>query len=403
MKISKKEFMQLENFLLDQVRDGNSLPLNDLNFGLLPSYEPGREPYSVDINNERVEVHQCRAVTRAGARIEVVDMDLPSLRKPFQQLVQGYDLNRTGDWYVLLKVDPFVRLPYGQPAPDSHPLRHLNAMPLYELEVVPKEQVQGSRFAAFCVPLAKIRSGYGGGGWEQVRNYLPPCVSVNASIELLRKHKGWEDDVMKIEEYAVSVIKKLMRKKETEKANPLADDIYLLAFNLVDFITQNIDHYRLVTPQEPPVSLVEFFMRMARIVRMTLRLSATGEGMMRYLQAYVGGFQPAAFKSVCEDLCSVIYNHFEIREAIDKVEKFVSFLKELTYRLEELDYKVLAKYDPVIHEQQDTNPTNKGWSPPVAPTPKPPIHRPGITIKQPGGGGGQGGGGNTEGGDWGLK
>jgi hypothetical protein len=351
MKISKSEFMQTENFLLDQIRDGNSLQLNDFNFGLLSSNEPGMDALSLDINSERIEVYQCRAVTRSGTRIEVIDMDIPSLRQPIQQLTGGYDFSRTTDWYVLIKTDPFVRQPYGQPASGSNPLRHLHSIQQYGLEIVESDQIQNSRFAAFCVPVAKIKSGYS--GIEQVRNYIPPFTRMSASLELSKIHKRSEDDLFKLEQYAINLVKKLIRKREGEPSNILAQDLYLLAWNLVDFVTANIDYYRLTVPSMPPVYHLEFFMRLARTVRTSTKLMKGKDGLMNYLQNFLGDFSPATYESSYEGVCSLIYSHFEIRSATDKVDNFLGFLKNLLLKLEELDYEKLVKFDPILRQTRE--------------------------------------------------
>ncbi|MBK8566769.1 MAG: hypothetical protein IPN76_26410 [Saprospiraceae bacterium] len=345
MKISKTEFIQLENFLLDQIRDGNSLLLNDFNFGMLPSHEPGRESVSLSVNSERVEIYQCRALTRAGARIEVVDISIPALQQPMQILLGGYDTSRVGEWYIVIKVNPFVRLPYGQPAPDSQPLRHLNAISQYTLEIVPGDQIQSPMFAALCLPVAKIKSGHS--GIEQVKNYIPPYSTISASLELLKIHKLLEDDLIKTERAAVNILRKLTRKKEAEPSNVLAQDLYLFANNLVNFITSNLDSFRLLVPQQPPVYLATWFMQLSRVVSVSMRLLKEKDGLLNYFQNYIGEFSPAAFEATYDGMGTLLYNHFEIRSMTDRALQFSAYLADLLYRLESLDYEKLVKFDPM--------------------------------------------------------
>lgn len=402
MKISKTDFQNTENFLLDQIRDSTSLALNDFNFGLLASHEIGKDSLSLDINEERVEVYNCRAVARNGARIEVVDMEVPSLRQPMRQLVGGYDLNRVPDWYIVVKTNPFQRFPYGQPALDLNPVRHLHALQLYDLELVPADQIQSPRFAYYCIPVAKIRAGHA--GIEQVRNYIPPFSSIQNSLELIKIHKSLEDDLFKIEQTAINVIKKLIRKREAEPTNVLAQDLYLIAWNVMDFITSNVDHYRVVLPQYSPVHMATFFMRLARTVYVSMRLTKEKDGLMNYFQNQIGDFSPATFESAFEGAVSLRYNHFEIRAATDIIIRFVVSLRDLFQKLEDLDYEKLVKYDPFLRATYENRPPARQQAPP--PREQPPYYPPerstGIGISRRGDSNKQGGGGTQED-DWGLR
>jgi len=80
MKISSDHFINTDNFIQDIVRDGNSLQLNNNNFGLLPPVY--NETTSLDIQiTERassyveVRINKCNAITAEGLRIDISQPD----------------------------------------------------------------------------------------------------------------------------------------------------------------------------------------------------------------------------------------------------------------------------------------------------------------------------------------
>src|SRR5687767_9880099 len=76
MKITKDHFVSQENAYQDKIRDSTGIFLHSYNYGLLqPS--PGKEKsidFSVDTDRNnviRVNLYECRAITRSGSRIEL--------------------------------------------------------------------------------------------------------------------------------------------------------------------------------------------------------------------------------------------------------------------------------------------------------------------------------------------
>lgn len=354
MKISKQQFLDLENSLLDSLRDTNALALTDYNFGLLPAPEPGRDSLSIDVNSEWAELKYCRAVTRAGARIEIIDLDDSTLRRPVPELMGGFDFQQASEWYVMVQVNPFERVPYGSPASDTNPLRHLHAIPRYELRIIPREQAASSKIAAYAIPVAKIRGGVVR-GVERDETYIPPCAHLNSSTELIRTHQRLEQDLSFILDKAVVIVQKISFRRKRETLNPLANDIYLLASRTMEFITDNLDAYRLLLPHQPPIMFIEQFMRLARTEYTALMLIQYKDLTQDYFRQRIRDFQYPVFDSAIQGLVGLVYNHFEIRQALDKVENLLGQLKVLFGSLATLDYENLPTYDPVTRTQNWSN------------------------------------------------
>lgn len=345
MKISKQQFLELENNLFDQIRDANALGLTDYNFGILPAPESGRDSLMIDVSSDHVDLKSCRAITRAGARIEIMDLDYSALRQPLQHLMGSFDFRQSPFWYVVVGVNPFERVPYGNPAPDTVPVRQLYATPKYELSIIPSEQTLSPKIAAYAIPVAKIRGGTG--GTELDRTYIPPCARLNSSMELLHVHHQLDQELGFLLDKAVLIIQKITFRRKRESLNPLANDIYLMASRTMEFITNTLDAYRMLLPHQPPIMFIEYFMRFARTQHTALMLIQYKDLTMDYFDQKIREFQINVFNSAIQNLINLTYNHFEVRQALDKVENLMEQLKVLFGSLSTMDYENLPVFDPV--------------------------------------------------------
>ncbi|MBN8682909.1 MAG: hypothetical protein J0L99_09650 [Chitinophagales bacterium] len=394
MKISKREFSALENYLMDQLRDALSVTLTDYNYGLLPAPETGRDALSVEVSAERIELNYCRAVTRAGARIEVIDQDHQALRRSVKEMMGNFDFSHAQEWYVALKVDAFTRVPFGEISMDTH--RQLYTIPQYEIIIIPKEQSPSGQFAPFAIPIAKLRNSVG--GVEQIKNYIPPCTSLRVSPELLRIHQRIEQDLSEVLRKATIIVRKVNYRNQREKITALAADIAQVAQQTMTFLNQHYDTYRLILPHQPPLLFIEYFARFARTVDTSLELTRGKDDMLNYFQQYVQNFNYNEFSTSIQHMTSALmYNHLEIRQSLDRVENLIAHVKNLFEGLDRLNYEQLPQFDIIVNVQpwqqnQGGNRLNPNQQMPVPP----PIQAPGggkVKINPRGRDGNPGGGG----------
>ena len=96
MKINEDHFKQLELSLVDRARDAAGAVLNDYNFGILSPENENEKAIDIKLAVDQTKlisahVLKCRALTRAGARIEIT----PSLSKSLN--VGGSELKASFD------------------------------------------------------------------------------------------------------------------------------------------------------------------------------------------------------------------------------------------------------------------------------------------------------------------
>src|SRR3712207_9282517 len=68
------------------------------------------------------------------SRIEVWPGEVRELRMPTRQLLGNGPLPDASAWYVVLRVNPFERVPAGVVNPQESPLRHPHTRPAYRSE-----------------------------------------------------------------------------------------------------------------------------------------------------------------------------------------------------------------------------------------------------------------------------
>jgi len=344
MKISKTHFVNFENAVIDSTRDVAALGLTDFNFGLLPLGFSVSDSHSLDVNSERVEVYHCRAVCRNGARIEIINHNLDELKISMLDLMGGQALPQSSEWFVVIMVNPFQRNPIGDPDPTESPTRQPNTIPTYRVALIPVEQINTVDFAGSAIPIAKIKGGIQ--GLQRVDNYIPPCMRVDSNKELINVYRKFKSKITGIEEHILPIIRKINEKRRRNQSKPLAEDIFLVCQKLVETSSGSFDDFRMIYQQRPPIYMIAYFVKIARSIHTTMRFLSNKDSMLEYFRQYTN-LQYGNFNEVINGLINMNYNHFDIRESIDKIDNFLNLIENLFEQLKGLSYEQIAEYDPV--------------------------------------------------------
>ena len=147
MKISKSHFAETNNFIYDQVRDVISLQLTSFNYGLLPPLPGEKTSLAFTVKetqseNYKVALSHCRAITQGGCRIEVLEgtEEIVSTISVSPEIAK----KGTGVVDVILTVNPFVRIPAGNPNAEEQPQRHPFEKPIVDISVVPSDRIHAT-------------------------------------------------------------------------------------------------------------------------------------------------------------------------------------------------------------------------------------------------------------------
>ena len=327
--------------VLDSIRDAAALHLTNYNYGLLggDSHKRFSDSFRDNINNEKVEISFCRAITQNGSRIEILNQKWEELNKPLSELAADKNLESSNFWYILLGVAPFERIPEGIEDEAESPRRKPYTRPLYAIEMVSQKELELDGLAN-AIPVAKYE--LTGSGLKKVSNYIPPSARINSHEQLILRYESQDSYLNQIKAYAREIIKKVKHKKRNNEQNHLADDIAALCQAYIDHFMQSYDAFRLSLKEQPPIKLVEYFATFARVLSHTLDMSNDKDHLLQYFHQYATDRSVSQLSRTIYDVFESKYEHFDIANSLDVIDRFLHLLHEVFQRLVELDYRELA-------------------------------------------------------------
>jgi len=152
MKLNKDHFIDLDNWIMDGLRDNACLQMTDFNYGLLESAADRDASQklliNIDQNNQiNIKLTDCRAITKGGIRIEITSQNIQTMHYPLAKLTLDFSITETSNeiFDIILAVFPDKRIPVGSPNENEVPFRHPFVMPEFQLHAVPTKQVNSSQ------------------------------------------------------------------------------------------------------------------------------------------------------------------------------------------------------------------------------------------------------------------
>ena len=374
MKISRHHFIHQENAVYEQIRDAISMNLTDYNYGLLPPAPNEKQSLDIRVQLEqndllRVKVLACRAITRGGVRIELTGNKFSGEQALNPSLEATYHIDNPDKLLldVIVTANPFSRVQVGSPDPEETPLRYPYTMPEYRLEIVPSDQINITDIGAYHLTIGKVRVISNEAKLSE--HYFPSSTSVQSYPPLMNVYYEFGNSLGQLGADTISIIKKIKIKNERSL---LAENVHYLADKIAYFLSAHMDHYRLVIPQQPPIFMVEFFARFARVVKTAVGcVSDTGkEEMLKYFMEW-SDLRPGMIENTVDTLLEQEYNHMDISRSIQSSARFVDMVASLFRKLSQLDYIGKGKETPkppepkpsiFINEEEETRKKKGLWN-----------------------------------------
>ncbi len=349
--------------IADELRDNAAIERTAFNYGLLggSSQRKTAESYEDHISNEKVEVLHCRAITRNGSRIEIVNRKWNELGKSLNELIKEVELSTDRYWYILLAVDPFNRKPEGPEVTGGATRRKVSTRPSYQLLLLSAKEMTTDHLEN-VIPLAKFdRASH---GLIKQEHYIPPCTRINAHPKLTEKYYTYEKYLQNLRNNTLNIIEKIRRKRQNRDQNQLADDIYSLCQAYLQYFANNFDDYKYGFQDQPPIKLLVFFAKVARIFHLTLNLTLNKNHVLQYFASYATDLNAGQLEKIIENAYSSIYRHYDIEESLQPVDTFLNHINLIFDKLVRLDYNELAPRKMVTRDEfqrphKSTGPTNR--------------------------------------------
>jgi hypothetical protein len=224
-EITSETFIQADHYICAQQNLIRKF-LNRQYYGLLPVNEAGAPSFTVNATMQgaavRIEQLNCHAITKEGYLIAFDNELLPAV--PQNKL--SVAACPQGIYYVVLRVFPFEHTLLEPVENEATPY----ALPVFEFDVKPLTHIAGNE-----LPVLKIDCSRGQPAID--RNYIPPCMSVNAYGKLMENFQNLKQ--------AASVIKTMLIKKKEQYAE-LIYPVTMQLFDLEQF-----------PPSDPPFCLIQ--------------------------------------------------------------------------------------------------------------------------------------------------
>jgi hypothetical protein len=357
MKIKKQHFIDTENAMLDQIRDATSVGLHAQNYGLLPPKAEQKESlrcwFVTDNQHQwRIKLTECRAVTPGGARVEIPEHTVHSLKyaTTFPETVYNWNPQHTETtFYILIQVNPFNRQPSGEPLLQEDPPRLPYATPEYTLLVTPASQLPQGQLGSYQMILGKITV-------KDTRpqlddEYIPPCTMAAAHPALTDLHQELDQFLGQMELYGVHIVQKVYSRKQD---NDLAQVVLYITERVVQYLGARISQFRWLGLYQTPAAMLEVIAGLARIMKNAIdqRASAGKEELLNYFSEWCE-LKQGELETLMVNCANIRYKHMDVRECLQPMIPFVRAVNKLFDSLSRLDY-IGRKTDSSIFVKEES-------------------------------------------------
>jgi hypothetical protein len=340
MKINKNHFISMEDAMIYQQHLAGRLHINPYNFGIIPGTD-GEKPLDISFEADAehhisVRVKRCLAITSGGLLVDL-DSESPDASE-FEISLENFDLpvseKKSGQFFIVLKINPYNRVPSGHADPEENPPRHPFVIPEYNLFIVPVEQMNKTGFGDFFLVIGKIL--LKDNVPELDRDYIPPCSRVSSDERLLATESKLLEYLSKIESDILVIIRKIHAK---EQKTPLASSVLFIAEKIAALQGLQMTRQRLFLKHSPPVSLFEAISQFARALRNTINTETPErkEEMINYFSDWCS-LKQGELDQLITDAATFSYNHYEIKASLSKLITFIETMSGLFSTLSQLDY-----------------------------------------------------------------
>ncbi|MBK6444589.1 MAG: hypothetical protein IPQ03_17095 [Bacteroidetes bacterium] len=375
MKINEDHFKQMELSIADQARDAAGVSLNNFNYGLVSAASENDKSLDVKIQVDQTklisaDLLKCRAITRSGARIEIVSNLAQKYHFTFEELSTSFNAgeSKAKSFYLIINSNPYERVPVGQPDTDEVPPRLPYTIPAYSLNILPGDQLNNNSIPDFFIPIGKIL--LSGGRLSVDTSYIPPCCSVRNHSLLYDYYYDFGNKLGELSKSLITIIHKIKTKSQSTS---LTQNFNFMAEKVVFFTANELSRYRWIVAEQPPVHMLEYFIRFAYVLKTSLDclVDRDKEELINYLSEW-SDVNTGQFESVLTDVIRTEYNHLDISECLVPAERMLSMFNSLFGKLSQLDFIGKRKgegsfvreriVEAETNKKEEEKPKQKGWS-----------------------------------------
>jgi len=349
MKISKDHLISSQNYCTDLVRDANSIAINSITYGLLPSAD-GNDSLSLHLDSYeqgyKVILNGCRAVTPDGSRIEILAEHQKNDMVHHADLEASFTWSEPNELDIIISVDPYSRQESGVPFENEDPPRVPFTIPAYKLMLVPKKDHKNYTYTN-DMKIGEIVDKESAPTISE--NYIPPCTSTNAQSSIHRSYTEFGEILTKIEIASIKTMQNINKMlSDKDRNETVVKNTYLFVDKISTFLSSALSHYRLIVPHVSPVYFIEIFVRFSRLLNLFFKcLHDDDRGKFEhFIQKWlVDDYSPSIFENSMNRLLGLRYNHLDLAGHLSTVRNFVDPLSRMMQSLSTKEFIGKSKVD----------------------------------------------------------
>jgi hypothetical protein len=369
MKISKSHLLSFQHSIDDQIRDSISTSHTSLNFGLLPH---GKNSNDLQVNvdqagNIHITLKTCIGISQNGSRIQILE-DMPlSMHIPSNELLSGNNISFSDEalFYIAVTVNPFKRVPFGNPLENELPPRNPYTNPEYSLDLLLSTQVNLNQIDASSLIVGKLS--YKKGEFKHHQEFIPACTTLLCHPNFIEFYNAAGDALLQIERSCFLILQKIRLK---DQKTPLSTSIYMLSERLGFDISAELLQFKAIIPNQAPVYLFVLLLRIPNIIStiLTLLTPKEREELLTYLGEWTNLSAGNLETRTNDFLINYAYNHNDPLLALSPIYEYLKMISELFSILSQLEFIGKRKGQSVFIVEHDvakenTEKTKSRWSP----------------------------------------
>jgi hypothetical protein len=355
MKISKDHFVDSNNHVVDLFRDGLSTYVNSYNYGLTtPDFNAVSSfELSVDDSSENtfsVKLNKCKAITSGGFKINIDQTKHPeeSLSKQIQKKTRSISSNEETSLYeIILIANPYKRKPIGTPSIEESPPRHPYTEVKYDLQIMPKDEINILHLGPYYFLLGKIKNN--NGHISLMNEYIPASICIKSHKDLILFHEQCVRHIQTIQDISYKIIQKIHSKN---KPSNLAKNFMTLCENTLTYISSI--YFTLVNelPDSAPIKLINCMSTLANNHSRTYQVlpNEEREELLKYFFEWTE-FTPQKFEQLLTSSSNIKYDHNNIQPALLKITQYLEITETVWNKMNSLDFIGQRKENIVVTKQ----------------------------------------------------
>jgi hypothetical protein len=369
MKISKNHLLSFQHAIDDQIRDSISTSHSQLSFGLLPfSKNPNDLAFNIDqAGNMHILLKTCIGITPNGSRIQILEDAPLALNIPSSEVLKTHHVAFSDEamFYITLTVNPFNRIPFGNPVDNELPPRSPYTNAEYHLDILLSQGVNLDQFESSSLIIGKLS--YKKGEFKFHQEFIPACTSLRCHPNFTEYYNAVGDALILIERSCFLILQKIRSK---DQKTSLSNSIYMLSERLGFVVSSGFLNFKTVIPGQPPVFLFVLLLQVPNTISniLTILTAKEREELLSYLGEWTNMAAGILENKTNDFLNNYTYTHSDPLPSLSFIYDYVKMISDLFSLLSQLEFIGKRKGQSVFiveHDvaQENADKPKSRWSP----------------------------------------